>query len=106
MTAGAACAGPRHGEVGLLPCGVFGLEMPAYGGRSCGVPNGAMNERDVIERLGPPDEIARREDRMRSRSWICSTCREIVTGLEPIPCPAPCQRCGGIAFETVRAEPS
>jgi len=48
-----------------------------------------MNERDVIEHVGQ-----------------CSTCREIVTSPEPIPVPAPCKRCGGIAFETDRAEPN
>ncbi len=62
----------------------------------------SMNENDVVERLGPPDEIVRREDRMRSRAWICSTCREIVTSTEPIPVPVPCAECGGIGFETAR----
>jgi hypothetical protein len=60
-----------------------------------------MNERDVVERLGPPDEIIGRKDRMRSRAWLCSTCRETVTSPEPIPIPAPCPRCGGVAFEKV-----
>ena len=64
-----------------------------------------MDEKDAIDRLGPPDEIIGREDRMRSRAWLCSTCREVVTSPVPIPVPAPCPRCGGIAFETVRTEP-
>jgi hypothetical protein len=64
-----------------------------------------MDERDVMERLGPPDEIVGREDRMRSRGWICSTCREMTVTTEPQPLPAPCVRCGGIAFETVHVEP-
>jgi hypothetical protein len=63
-----------------------------------------MNERDVIERPGPPDAIVGREGRMRSRAWACTTCREVVRGSEPIPVPAPCPRCGGIAFETVPTE--
>jgi hypothetical protein len=59
----------------------------------------------LVNRLGPPDEIVDRERRMRSRAWVCSTCREVVTSPTPIPVPAPCPRCGGIAFETVRDEP-
>ena len=35
----------------------------------------SMNEKDVMARLGPPDEIVGRKDRMRSRGWVCSTCR-------------------------------
>jgi len=58
-------------------------------------------ERDVIERLGPPDEIVGPEDRMRSRSWLCSTCGTVATATEPVPVPAPCAKCGGISFETV-----
>jgi len=60
-------------------------------------------ERDVIERLGPPDEIVGPEDRMRNRSWLCSTCRTVTTAVEPVPIPAPCTKCGGISFETVES---
>jgi hypothetical protein len=62
-------------------------------------------ERDAIERLGRPDEIVGREDRMRSRSWLCSTCRTVTTTAEPLPIPAPCAKCGGIFFETVETPP-
>jgi hypothetical protein len=61
-----------------------------------------MDEKDVIDRLGPPDEIVSREDRMRSRAWVCSTCRKLVTSPTPIPVPAPCSLCHGIAFEAIR----
>jgi hypothetical protein len=64
-----------------------------------------MNEKDVVERFGPPDEIVGREDRMRSRSWLCSTCRTVTTTVEPVPNPAPCAKCGGIFFETVETPP-
>jgi hypothetical protein len=57
-----------------------------------------MEERDVIRRLGQPDEIVRRDERMRSRAWICSTCRERTTYPGPVPIPAPCRRCGDIVF--------
>jgi hypothetical protein len=59
----------------------------------------SMKKKDVVDRLGPPDEIVGREHRMRSRTWVCSTCRETTLSAEPIPIPAPCVRCGGIAFE-------
>ena len=61
-----------------------------------------MDERDVVDRLGPPDEIVGRKDRMRSRAWVCSTCTAVVRSKEPIPIPAPCPVCRGIVFETVR----
>jgi hypothetical protein len=35
---------------------------------------------------------------MKSRRWTCNTCSEIVALDEPIQVPAPCNRCGGIAF--------
>jgi hypothetical protein len=44
-----------------------------------------MNEKHVVGRLGPPDEIVGREDRMRSRSWLCLTCRTVTTTAEPLP---------------------
>jgi len=46
-----------------------------------------MNEKDVVERLGPSDEIVGCEDRMRSRSWLCSTCRTVTTTAEAVPVP-------------------
>jgi hypothetical protein len=59
-----------------------------------------MNERELIERLGLPDEIVGPEDRMRSYAWICFTCGDATVSLEPISCPAPCWCCGGIMFQT------
>ena len=78
----------------------------AISAEATGAQDVGMNERDVIERLGLPDEIVGSEDRMRSRSWVCCTCREIVTSREPIHCPAPCVCCGGIDFEAIRMEPN
>jgi hypothetical protein len=63
-----------------------------------------MDEKDVVDRLGPPDQVVSRAERMRSHAWVCSTCRQAVTSPTPIPVPAPCPRCGGMAFETVRTE--
>jgi hypothetical protein len=31
----------------------------------------AMDEKDIIERLGPPDNIIGGSERMRSRAWMC-----------------------------------
>ena len=61
-----------------------------------------MQELELIKRLGLPDEIVGPEDRLRSAAWICFTCGETTTSHRPIPCPAPCRRCGGIMFETWR----
>ena len=60
-------------------------------------------ERDVVERFGRHDEIGGPEDRMRSRSWLCSTCGAVATAAAPVPIPAPCMKCGGISFETVES---
>ena len=61
-----------------------------------------MNERELIKRLGLPDEIVGPEDRLQRTAWICFTCGETTTSHKPIPCPAPCRRCRGIMFETWR----
>jgi hypothetical protein len=60
-----------------------------------------MDEKDVLEHPGPPDKTIGRGERMRSRVWMCSSCKLTITSIEPIPVPAPCLLCGGIAFETV-----
>ena len=41
------------------------------------------------------------KDHLLSRAWLCSSGRAVSTSDEPIPVPAPCAQCGGIAFETV-----
>jgi ATP-dependent DNA ligase len=64
-----------------------------------------MDEKDVIERLGQPDQTVDRKNRMRSLGWVCSTCRSATAFAMPMPCPAPCSWCGGIAFETVDGPP-
>jgi len=63
-----------------------------------------MNEKDVVDKLGPPDEIVDRSQRMRRHKWACSTCRELMISPEPIPFPAQCRRCGGIFFEAVKVD--
>jgi rubrerythrin len=60
-----------------------------------------MDEKDIIERLGPPDKIVRLMDRVLSREWRCSRCGHTVEDTVPIPVPAPCPKCNGIAFEAV-----
>jgi len=59
-----------------------------------------MTEADVIAALGPPDKITRGR-RMMAIEWKCSTCVEITKSATAIPVPAPCHRCGGIAFEKI-----
>ena len=60
-----------------------------------------MDETELTRRLGQPDNIIGREERMRSLGWVCSTCRNATANVVPMPCPAPCAWCGGIAFEMV-----
>jgi hypothetical protein len=43
-----------------------------------------------------PDRVV--GERMRSTEWCCDGCSEVFKTREPIPCPAPCPTCGGIAF--------
>jgi len=54
---------------------------------------------DVEDAFGEPDEIVSRDRRMRGAKWICSSCGAITRSEQPIPVPAPCIRCGGIAFK-------
>jgi rubrerythrin len=61
----------------------------------------AMDDKDVLERLGPPNKITGRGERMRNRVWVCSRCKLTLTNVEPIPAPPLCPVCGGIAFEPV-----
>jgi hypothetical protein len=59
-----------------------------------------VDEQSLIKRLGMPDIFVGPDDVVRSHAWICFTCGETTTSAEPIPCPAPCEHCGGIMFET------
>ena len=86
---------PRFAVPGKPPGLVAALEPGPYILR--------MDEKDVVALLGPPDELGRRQDRMRGRAWKCLTCTTVITSAEPIPIPAPCIVCGGIAFELVTA---
>jgi hypothetical protein len=44
----------------------------------------------------PPDAVARR--RLQSTEWRCDGCGEVFKTEERLACPAPCLKCGGIAF--------
>jgi hypothetical protein len=50
--------------------------------------------------LGPA-RIVSLKDRLRSRAWVCSSCKHTMTSDTPIPVQAPCSKCGGLAFEMV-----
>jgi hypothetical protein len=64
----------------------------------------AMDEEDLkgFERkfLGPA-RVVSLKDRLLSCEWRCSSCGLTVEDIIPIPVPAPCQKCNGIAFEAV-----
>jgi hypothetical protein len=98
----------RVGVVGMagIPPGSDALAVKGsrqmWPGLACRCYIWGMDEKEALDRLGPPDEVISLADRMRSRSWVCSTCRCVVTSSVPIPVPAPCLECGGFIFETVR----
>lgn len=60
-----------------------------------------MTAADVVAELGPPDKITRGLG-MTALEWKCSTCVERIVSQHAVRIPAPCPRCGGIAFEKVR----
>jgi hypothetical protein len=73
--------------------------------RHAGIPTFlGMTERELIDRLGLPDEIIGPEDRIRSCAWICFACGDTTVSLTPIPCPLPCWCCGGVMFQTWKAQ--
>jgi rubrerythrin len=45
-----------------------------------------------------PDAMA--PTRMLSPEWRCDGCGEVFKTEQPLPCPAPCIRCGGVSFST------
>jgi hypothetical protein len=49
-----------------------------------------MDEKEVTRRLGQPDKIIGRAERMRSLGWVCSTYRSATANVVPMPRPAPC----------------
>ena len=42
-----------------------------------------MDEKEVVRRLGPPDEILTRKDRMRRQGWMCADCYDVVRSEVP-----------------------
>jgi hypothetical protein len=62
-----------------------------------------VDKKSVIKHLGRPHRIITAKERLRSRTWKCSTCKAITMAASPIPVPAPYPVCGSIAFETIDA---
>jgi hypothetical protein len=60
-----------------------------------------MDEHQVIDLLGEPDEI--NNERILSLSWRCWLCDTVYEFAEPVKAPAPCERCGCIGFETIES---
>jgi hypothetical protein len=60
----------------------------------------AVDEQRLIKRLGLPDTFVGPGDPVCGHAWICFTCGATTISPEPTPCPTPCERCGGIMFET------
>lgn len=55
----------------------------------------------IIQRFGPGERVAQR---MTRKAWQCDSCQEVTRADQPIPRPAPCKRCGNLAFVVVRDE--
>jgi len=60
-----------------------------------------MSEKQITNRMGLPDRVVTRAQRLRSRTWMCSNCGDLTKADEPIPAPSLCAKCGRILFETV-----
>ncbi len=62
-----------------------------------------MTQADVEEILGPGTPVSPNDRSMDSRRWKCDGCGFIHEFDVPVPfsAPAPCSKCGGIAFEKV-----
>jgi predicted Zn-ribbon and HTH transcriptional regulator len=75
--------------------------------RTAGAYIWAMDEEELetfARALLGPARVVDLKDRLLSQGWRCSSCGLLVESAKPIPVPAPCPRCRGIAFET--ADPS
>lgn len=61
-----------------------------------------MKEHDVIRAMGRfPDEIIYNAEEWKSKKWKCGRCEKTFVFDEEMPNPAPCNECGGIAFEKI-----
>jgi hypothetical protein len=60
-----------------------------------------MSKKQITNRMGLPDRIVTRAERLLSRAWMCSNCGDLTKADEPIPVPPPCAKCGRILFESV-----
>lgn len=56
-----------------------------------------MNEQDIIDAIGPPDEVD--DETMKAVDWKCSHCGRHYVFDMPVQAPAPCA-CASIFFET------
>jgi hypothetical protein len=60
-----------------------------------------MSEKQITNRMGLPDRVVTRAQRLCSRTWMCSNCGDLMKADEPIPAPSPWAKCERILFETV-----
>jgi hypothetical protein len=60
-----------------------------------------MSKKQITNRMGLPDRVVTRAERLLSRAWMCSNCGDLTKADEPFPVPPPCAKCGRILFESV-----
>jgi hypothetical protein len=60
-----------------------------------------ISKKQITNRMGLPDRVVTRAERLLSRAWMCSNCGDLTEADEPIPVPPPCAKCGRILFESM-----
>ena len=83
-------------------CGVDGVRRPRLVAQAdaCRYISG-MSTKQITNRMGLPDRVVTRAERLLSRAWMCSNCGDLTKSDEPVPVPPPCAKCGRILFESV-----
>jgi hypothetical protein len=60
-----------------------------------------------MTRLPTPSEILSKDSphRIKSKAWVCSTCKEVARKNEPVTVPTGgCTKCGSIVFEVLHED--
>ena len=60
-----------------------------------------MRKKQITNRMGLPDRVVTRTERLLNRAWMCYNCGDLTKADEPIPAPPSCAKCGRILFESV-----
>ena len=114
-----ACPSPPHREARLRPGGARSCRPGCRGSRRRERREGlwhyspasyiwAMDEEELktfARTFLGPARVVSLKDHLLSCKWPCASCGLTVEDTIPIPVPAPCPKCNGIAFEAVDRHP-